>query len=231
MTVLCLDTATDDVSVALGRGGAVLGDVRLRAPRRHAEVLVPTIEFLFRRTGVELAQVGAIAVGIGPGLFTGLRVGVTTAKSLAQVLNVPVVGVPSLDLIAYPLRYGHALVAAVIDARRGEVFYALYRPVPGGLQRVSDYEVGSPRELVAELGAQSGEVMLAGGGALLYRRELAELEHAMIAGPAHAAPDARALVELAEARVEREEFSPLWDVHPLYGRRSDAEINRERGRL
>ena len=144
MLLLCLDTATPQVSVAIGADGAVLGEVRLGRGRRHAEHLAPAIEYLCRELDVELAQLSAIAVGLGPGLFTGLRVGVTTAKTMAQALRVPVVGVASLDLVAYPLRHTNRLVAAMLDARRGEVFHARYRPVPGGVQRVTEYEVGAP---------------------------------------------------------------------------------------
>ena len=105
MLLLCLDTATPQVSAAIGADGAVLGEVRLGRGRRHAEHLAPAIEYLCRELDVELARLSAIAVGLGPGLFTGLRVGVTTAKTMAQVLRVPVVGVASLDLVAYPLRH------------------------------------------------------------------------------------------------------------------------------
>ena len=105
MLLLCLDTATPQVSAAIGADGAVLGEIRLGRGRRHAEHLAPAIEYLCRELDVELARLSAIAVGLGPGLFTGLRVGVTTAKTMAQVLRVPVVGVASLDLVAYPLRH------------------------------------------------------------------------------------------------------------------------------
>src|SRR5438477_12876260 len=145
--LLAMDTATDQVAVALGDRGAVRGEVRLVGGRRHAEQLAPAIQSLCDETGVGLDQLGAIAVGIGPGLFTGLRVGVTTAKVMAQALRVPIVAVPSLDLVAYPLRHTNRLLVAVLDARRREVFDAAYRPVPGGLQRVSEYQVRSPAEL------------------------------------------------------------------------------------
>jgi tRNA threonylcarbamoyladenosine biosynthesis protein TsaB len=226
--LLGLDTATPQVSVAIGADGAVLGEVRLGRGRRHAEHLAPAIEYLCRELDVELSRLSGIAVGLGPGLFTGLRVGVTTAKTMAQALRVPIVGVASLDLVAYPLRHANRLLTAVLDARRGEVFHARYRPVPGGVQRVTDYEVGAVGDLAADLVAEGDEVLLAGDGALRYRQELAEVDRSELAGPAFAYPSAAALLELATARMEREDFSAPWDVQPLYLRRSDAEIEWER---
>jgi tRNA threonylcarbamoyladenosine biosynthesis protein TsaB len=226
--ILALDTATPQVGVAIGGGGAVLGQVELAGGRRHAEQLAPAIRYLTDELGVALSGLAAIAVGLGPGLFTGLRVGVTTAKVMAQALRIPVVGVPSLDLVAYPARHTSRLIVAVIDARRGEVFHARYRPVPGGIQRVSGYEVGPPGDLVAELAAGCDELLLVGDGVAAYRDDFETLERAEPAGPAFSAPSPAALVELATAHVEREEFSAPWDVQPLYVRRTDAEIEWER---
>jgi tRNA threonylcarbamoyladenosine biosynthesis protein TsaB len=226
--LLCLDTATPSVSVALGADGGVMGEIHLAYGRRHAEQLVPAIRYLCAELHVEPGQLAGIGVGLGPGLFTGLRVGVTTAKVMAQALRIPVIGVPSLDLIAYPLRHSARLIVTVVDARRREVFYALYRPVPGGVQRVSDYEVSTPDDLVGELASKADDVLLAGDGALLHRDRFRGLEKAEQAGPASASPSAGALVELATARFEREEFCAPWDLHPLYLRRSDAEIEWDR---
>jgi tRNA threonylcarbamoyladenosine biosynthesis protein TsaB len=223
-----MDSAAPRVSVAIGRDGAVVGEVKLVGVRRHAEQVAPAIRYLCDELDVDLGDLTAIAVGLGPGLFTGLRVGVTTAKVMAQALRVPVVGIPSLDLVAYPVRHTTRMIAAVLDARRHEVFHARYRPVPGGVQRVCDYEVGPPEDLVGELEAGTEEVLLVGDGALAYPEVFGRLERVEHAGPAFTAPSAAALIELAAARVEREEFEAPWDVHPLYLRRSDAEIEWER---
>jgi tRNA threonylcarbamoyladenosine biosynthesis protein TsaB len=228
MLLLAMDTASPCVSVALGRNGEVMGEVKVVGARRHAEQLTPAVRYLCDELDVDLGHVSAIAVGIGPGLFTGLRVGVTTAKVMAQALRVPVVGIPTLDLVAYPVRHTTRLIAAVLDARRKEVFHARYRPVPGGVQRVSDYEVGPPGDLVAELEAGTQEVLLVGDGYQAYPDEFSDLERVEHAGPAFTAPSVSALVELAAARMEREEFDAPWDVHPLYLRQSDAEIEWQR---
>jgi tRNA threonylcarbamoyladenosine biosynthesis protein TsaB len=233
--LLAIDTATPRVAIALGDDGHVLGELQLatgttrgRDARRHAELLAPAIASLCAQAGVAVDAISAVAVGTGPGMFTGLRVGVTTAKLLAQSLRVPVVAVPSLDLVAYPVRFTSRLVVAVLDARRREVFTSSYRPVPGGLQRVSEYQVLPPAELVAELSSHGEELLLVGDGVGRYREEFEALEHAELGGPAFAAPSAVALLELAAARVVREEFVSANDVEPLYLRQSDAEINWER---
>lgn len=228
MLLLALDTATPRVSVAIGNAGSVLGEVRLVGGRRHAEQLAPAIRYLCDELDIDLGHLTAIAVGVGPGLFTGLRVGVTTAKVMAQALRVPVVGISSLDLLAYPARHTTRLIAAVLDARRHEVFHARYRPVPGGVQRISEYAVDRPDDVVADVLAGGEEVLLVGDGAQVYPEAFARLERVESAGPAFTAPSAAALVELATARVEREEFEAPWDLRPIYLRGSDAEIEWER---
>lgn len=228
MHVLALDTSTPRVAVALGRSGHIVGEVCLTGERRHAEQLVPAIQYLSRECSIELSSLAAIAAGIGPGLFTGLRVGLTTARTMAQALRIPVVGVPSLDLVAYPLRHSGRPIVVVVDARRREVFHARYRPVPGGVQRETEYAVVAPGAVVSELTARGEEVLLAGDGVLAHAEVFAELERVEDAGPAAAYPSAAALIELASARVEREEFCAPTDLHPLYLRRSDAEIEWER---
>jgi tRNA threonylcarbamoyladenosine biosynthesis protein TsaB len=233
MLLLGIETSTRRVGVVLTSEQGMLARVELggyadTGPPRHAEQLTPAIKYCCDQLDVTLDRVSAIAVGVGPGMFTGLRVGVTTAKALAHVLRVPMIPVPSLDLLAYPLRHSKSLVVPAIDARRSELYYALYRTVPGGVQRASEYEVGSVADLVAELDARGEETLLCGDGALRYATELGDIEHAELAGPAHAAPSLAALSELAIARYQREDFCGADDVLPMYLRKSDAELAWDR---
>ena len=224
MIVLGIETSTPQTSVALGGETGILATAAL-AGRAHQEQVIPTLEHLLRWSGVRLSQIGGIAVGVGPGLFTGLRVGVQTAKSLAQVLSVPIMGMTSLDVLAFSVRHTSRLVAAVIDARRGEVFWAAYRPVPGGVVREGDYAVAAPDRLVAELEALAEDVLVVGDGAILYRDEIEELgSQVEFASVAEAHPQATAMVELSVPRFLREEYDRLADVLPVYVRKSDAEI-------
>lgn len=222
--VLGIETATMQVGCALGGVEGVLGSFNAAHGRRHAETLAPAIQFLCTQAGISLNEVGVVAVDIGPGLFTGLRVGVATAKGIAQALRVPVIGLSSLDLLAFPLRHTSRLIVPVIDARRGEVYTAAYRHVPGGVQRVREPQLVTPQDLAAELIASGDDVLLVGDGSLRYEAELAEVA-AENAGVGHRYPSASALVELAQPKALREEFVQPRELEVLYLRQSDAEIN------
>jgi len=203
----------------------VLGSVTLAKGRRHAETLVPAIAFLRQQTGIGLDELGVVAVDVGPGLFTGMRVGVATAKAMAYALRVPVIGVPSLDLVAFPLRLTSRLIVAAVDARRGELFHAFYRPVPAGVQRVTPHQVGTPQELAAEIVATGEECLLVGDGARRYADEFEGLSRVRVADQEFAHPSAASLVQLAHAQALREEFVKPWELEPLYLRKPDAVAN------
>lgn len=229
MIVVGIETSTPQVSVALGNEREILGRIQV-VGRTRQESVTPALEQLLRWTGTDIQQVAGFAVGVGPGLFTGLRVGVETAKTLAQATHAMILGFTSLDTLAYSVRYTDRRILAVVDARRGEVFSATYGPVPGGVVRGSDYEVSTPDHVAADLVASREDVLAVGDGAILYRDVLEEQHGGRleIASAAVAHPDAASLVELAVPRFLREEHDNLYDVVPVYLRKSDAEITWDR---
>lgn len=225
MLILGIETATERVSVALGGHAGVLGLVEIDRGRRHAETLVPAIEFVCRQADVTLDEVGTVAVDVGPGLFTGMRVGIAAAKAIALAQRVPMVGVSSLDLLAFGVHWSERVVAAVIDARKGEVFYAFYRQVPGGTQRVLEPRCGSVDDLVADILARGQEVLCVGDGALRYEEQIRAAGHVELAEQWLSRPSAGPLVQLAHARAVREETVGPLEIQPLYLRPPDARIN------
>lgn len=227
MLILGVETATQQVGCAVGGHEGVLALFEAARGRRHAETLVPAIEFVTRKARIELSEISVVAVDIGPGLFTGLRVGVATAKALASALRVPMIGIPSLDLLALPLRHTSKLIVAVIDARRGELFYGFYRQVPGGVQRVSAHQVGTAQDLASELQAASSDCILVGDGAHRYAEIFVPLRGVELAEQWLSHPSAAPLVQLAHAQALREQWVNPWELEPLYLRRPDAEINWE----
>ncbi len=225
MLVLAIETSTVHTGVALGSELGTLASIELGGERAGHELIVPALEQLLRWVDADLSQVGGIAVDVGPGLYTGMRVGIATAKTFAQSLHAPIVGLASLDVLAFMHRTSGRPICATLDAKRGEVFFAFYRPVPGGVFRETEPAVGPPDRLAAELLARPGEHLVVGTGALVYRRAL---DHAVGRGEFGSAerahPSAAAMADLAVPRFVREEHDPIADIQPIYLRKTDAEI-------
>lgn len=225
MLILGIESATAQVGVAIGGHEGVLASAHSARDRRHAESLTPQIKFVCEQARVELSDIGCVAVDIGPGLFTGLRVGIASAMAVAHGLGVGMIGVSSLDLGAFSVEHSRRLIVPCYDARRGEVFTANYRSVPGGVQRVSEPTASTPDELAATLMAASEDILMVGDGAERYHDVFDAISHVEFAGTAFQYPSARSLVELAHPRALREEFVKPVEIEPLYLRLPDAEIN------
>ncbi|MEX2549224.1 MAG: tRNA (adenosine(37)-N6)-threonylcarbamoyltransferase complex dimerization subunit type 1 TsaB [Nitriliruptoraceae bacterium] len=226
MLVLGIETSTTRSSVALVDADRVIASASLGVARRHGEFVAPAIRFCLEQAGLGVDRIHGVAVGTGPGLFTGLRVGIATAQTFAAARQLPVVGLSGLDVLAFRVRYTQRVICAVIDARRGERFWAFYRTIPGGVQRESDPTVGRLDRLVAEIEAQPGDVLVVGDGALDDRGRL-QATGAEVAGPELAWPDAADLAELAVPRFVREETQRPDQLRPIYLRDADARIGWE----
>ncbi len=210
--LLAFDTATPFVAVALHDGTDVVAERRSALPMKHGEQLAPLIEGILSDAEIVRQDLTAIAVGVGPGPFTGLRVGLVTARTLGFVLEIPVYGVCTLDVLAMEATesggvFGDFLVAT--DARRKEVYVAAYDAA--GLRREGPV-VLKPADVsdwLAGLGRSPG-LAVVGEGAVLYPEWLSP-------GAPPAAPSAGWL-----ARVVATESVELYDPDPLYLRRPDA---------
>ncbi len=198
MLLLAFDTATLAVTVALHDGTKVVAEITEVDPRRHGELLAPAIAKVLQSASATPRDITEIVVGVGPGPFTGLRVGIVTARTLADALHVPVHGFCTLDVLAWEARRNDEFVVST-DARRREVYWARYH----GRTRVDGPHVGKPDTI-----GWSGPVV--GRGGLLYPDILGD-----IAEPLD--PSGAALAELAVARVVAS-LPP----QPLYLRRPDA---------
>jgi tRNA threonylcarbamoyladenosine biosynthesis protein TsaB len=228
--LLGIETSTPRSSICLADQDGVVASASLGVPQRHGEFLTPAIEFCLGQAGLTAADLTGIAVGVGPGLYTGLRVGIATARAFGSSLQLPVVGLSGLDVLAFQVRHVRRLICAAIDARRGELFWAFYRPAPGGVQRQTDLRVGSPEKLEGEIEGAGEECLVIGEGGLRYRELLGDL--AEIAGPEVGWPDASDLVTLAAPRFVREETTRPADLMPIYLRQADARIGwQQRGRM
>jgi len=149
MKCLALDTTTNISSIAVADESKVWAQYEFAHQMDLSRRLMPNIVNMLKEAGLGVKDVEAIGVSLGPGSFTGLRIGVVTAKTLAQVLNVPVVGIVALDLLAHQFDYlPHCLVCPIIKVRRGEVYWAFFQTGGGSLERVSDYAAGGVDEVI-----------------------------------------------------------------------------------
>jgi tRNA threonylcarbamoyladenosine biosynthesis protein TsaB len=226
--VLGIETSSPQASVAIGSEQGIVASALISRGGAYNEFLLPAIRFCLDQSGLGFRNIGGVAVSLGPGLYTGMRVGVATAKALAQSLSVPIVGMASLDLLAFEVRYTPKTICATLDARRNEIFHAFYRSSPGGIQRMSEYRISRPEHLAVGLESRPEEVLLIGSGALIYRKEFEDIAVVELATMSQSFPDARALVELSLPRMYREEYDSLYDLKPLYLRQSAQRIKWDR---
>src|SRR4051812_36499435 len=203
MVVLGLETATGQTSVAVAKAGGVVASMRVAHRHRHAEALAPAIEFVCQQAGIPLAAVELIAADIGPGLFTGLRVGIAAANAIAYARGVPTVGVSSLDALAFAARLTPKTIVAAIDALRGEVYYATYRSEGGSVTQITPPRLAAPEAVATYLATLNEECLLVGDAAVPYAGVLAAAVPLEVASGAFERPDASAIVELAIQRADR----------------------------
>jgi tRNA threonylcarbamoyladenosine biosynthesis protein TsaB len=252
--VVAIESATDAAGVALADRSGTIALTTLARGRRHAETIAPAIRSCCEQAGVKLADVDAIAVDVGPGLFTGLRVGVATAKGLAYAVRKPIVALDSLEVLARAASTGAASTSAastgatstrifpVLDARRREVVSAEFAVFEDDgtrawrIERISGERLETPGELAARLSSPAmssgsagpAEILLVGDGALRYAElfePVRQVRNLRIADRWLASPPVAVLAEIAVERVMRSELDDPATVLPRYLRQADTRIN------
>lgn len=223
MKILAVDTATKSCSVAAIDGDTVLAESTSFTGQTHSRHLLNIIDTVLHQAGLAIAQLDGFAVSIGPGSFTGLRIGVSSVKGLAFSLNKPVVGVSSLQALAFQCRPNPLLICPVLDARKQEVYFCHYRFKEGHLEKESQERVASPAEAVRTI---REPCLFVGNGAKLYQ----ELISTGLGGLAHFAAEgqhtiqASAVARLSLPRFKRQITDDVQVLAPHYIRKSDAQL-------
>jgi tRNA threonylcarbamoyladenosine biosynthesis protein TsaB len=254
MRCLAFDTTTDISSVAITDGAEILGEYNFLHRMDLSQRLMPNVVNLLKDCKLTMADIEAVGVSLGPGSFTGLRIGVVTAKTLAQTLNIPIAGIITLDLLAHQFDYlPGMLVCPLIKVRRGEVYYALYRTGGGSIERLTGYEAGPIDDAVKLVQADhsgtplpaSGEGLGEGFGLqsavcspqsdqILFCGDALEANlpalHEALGDRVVAAPEwfsyprASVIGKLAVEKIEAGEVSDPFSLVPFYIRRSAPEM-------
>lgn len=227
MKILALETSATAASVAVCEEDELLAQSFQRTGLTHSRTLAMMLADLLKNCGLTLAEMEIIAVAAGPGSFTGLRIGVSAAKGLAWVENKPCAGVSTLEAMAWSLAFREGDVCAVMDARRGQVYNALFTAGGGRLIRRCPDRAVSMNDLAEELSALKKTQILVGDGAVLCYNELKKRELPVELAPPHllyqsAWGVARAAVELAHQGG----LVTAAELTPVYHRLSQAERER-----
>ena len=224
MLILAIDTSTFSGSIALVKDGRTLALSTVPKVGTHSKWLMPSISALLDEARVELAEVDYIALTNGPGSFTGLRIGVSIVKGLAWALAKPVLKVSSLEALAYNLKDSTSLVCPVIDARKNEVYAALYRFGPGEPVTLMSDRALAPDLLVEKLAGFDGPIEFTGNALYTYMELFAgQVSGASFAAEALWCVDASNVALVASMNRDLRSSEPS-ALRPIYHRKSEAEL-------
>ena len=218
MKTLALETSAKSVSVAVTENGTLLAQAYQDRGLTHSVTLMPLLDSMLKNAGLTAKDMSLIAVAAGPGSFTGLRNGVSAAKGLAWALELPCCGVSTLEAMAWGLGELEGLICPVMDARRSQVYNALFRASGGTLTRLREDRAISMTDLEADLQSLAEPVTLVGDGALLCSGSMAL--------PAGRLLLASGVALAAWAAMQRDEISDANSLQPNYLRLSQAERER-----
>ena len=227
MKIIAVDTATTSCSAAIVDDGLVSAELTTVNNQTHSKHLMNMIDTVCGMSGAKIADMDGFAVTIGPGSFTGLRIGISTIKGLAWSLNKPVVGVSSLDALAWQCAPGKYLVCVLLDARKHEVYSCRYRNHDGELNKVGAEQVVAPVEAINDI---SEPCLFVGNGAVLYKEEIV----AKLGALAHFAGwnqdniRASSVAGISLSRFIHQETDDVALLVPQYIRKSDAEFHQSK---
>ncbi|UCC66676.1 MAG: tRNA (adenosine(37)-N6)-threonylcarbamoyltransferase complex dimerization subunit type 1 TsaB [Deltaproteobacteria bacterium] len=226
MMIVGIDTSTSCGSLGLIDGDQVVAEYSLHRRETHSARLIPSIQTLLKGAKLDLQDIDGLAVALGPGSFTGLRVGLSTVKGLALAAKKPVVGIPTLDALAHNLPFAPYLICPILDARKGEVYTALYKDEGGGrVKKLTPYQSLPPSVMLEEIPAQ--ETIFLGDGVRLYGELIKErLGDRAFFAPSHLMHlRGTTVAELGMKRIMAGEKADTSSLVPIYVRASDAEIH------
>jgi tRNA threonylcarbamoyladenosine biosynthesis protein TsaB len=228
MKVLSVETSTMLGGAAvMDEASGLVAEIKLNVKTTHSERLMSAIDTVLRQSDLSLDDIDAFSVAIGPGSFTGLRIGLSTVKGLSYATGKPIVTVPTLEAFALNFSYSTHPVCLMLDARKSEVYAAVFTWEKGGFERTFEERSIRPEDLLKEL---QGTVLFAGEGVNIYRHLIREAmgDGAIMASADKMVPSPTNVAVIGLAKALRKEYTAPAEAVPLYIRKSEAEVKWSR---
>lgn len=226
MKLLALDTSSKIATIALLDNDELMGEYTLNHKKSHSEKLMPMIEELLNSCNIKAKEIDVFAVSLGPGSFTGLRIGIATMATMAQALDKKIVGVPTLEALAYNLFNIKSLICPIIDGQRNLVYTGLYQWIDGNMVEIMEQQIIDIDELINIL-KEEEEIFFTGDGLERFSKKLQDGLGDQFAIPPSKLliPSAASLAEVAKIKIEK---NIKLDISPIYMRKSEAEVQYEK---
>lgn len=227
MKILALDTSAKAASAAVCENGKILAETFLNVKTTHSQTILPMCEAMLNTLGLTPGELDGFAVSVGPGSFTGLRIGISAVKGLAFAADKPCVGVSTLDALAQNCADFEGIICAVMDARCNQVYNALYEASGGTVRKLTEDRALLLADLLEELKSLKKMVLLVGDGAdLCYNRTKEQTIHWRLAAPAARFQRASSVALLAETAFAQGKTQTAGELLPVYLRLPQAQRER-----
>ena len=225
MKLLALDTSSIVATAAVMDGEKLMGEYIINHKKTHSQKLMPMLEEILKSCELSPKEIDIFGVAVGPGSFTGLRIGLATIKAMAQALDKPVVGVSTLEGLAFNLVYCKALICPIIDAQRNLVYTGLYQWDQMELNKVMEEEVYPIEDLLQNLKKRKEEIVFIGDALEKFKELIQEELKELALFPPSIVTMARAssIAELARRKAEKGKLLKASELLPVYMRKSEAE--------
>lgn len=223
MNILAIDTSTKFLSLAIAEKDKVIANFHRDLERQHCARLIPEIDRLLKKAKLKLRDIDFIAFSTGPGSFTALRIGAATVKGIALVTKIKIVGVPTLDVLAYNIKDRGRLIVPIVDAKRGNVYTSVYSFKGGRLRRHIKYSVFPVFELLKKV---RGDAIFLGDGLIPYRKEIEDnfKFKAEFAAEKYWYPTAATVAELGYGLIKKRKFEEPDKFVPMYLYPKDVQV-------
>lgn len=225
MKILGIDTSTMAASVAVIEDNKLICEYTINTKKTHSQKLMPMIENMLKESDLSIKDIDLVGVCIGPGSFTGLRIGMATAKAIAHVNELPIIGVTSLEMLAANMNLCDKKICSILDAQRSQVYTAKFEYNKDKLVQIEDVDVIEIDKLLEDISLKQEEYILIGEAVYKYEDKIKDIDNILVPASSHNMTKASSLCALVKEKYDSgEKTDSCYTINPMYIRKSQAEV-------